>query len=154
MLDLARPDPEGERAQRAVRRGVAVAADQRRARQREAELGADHVDDPLLGRGRVDVVDAEFGGVGAQRVELRGALRIGDRQQPAVRPQPRRRRQIVVRHRQRQFRPAHPATRGAQPLERLRARHLVDQVAVDVDQAGAVVAPLDDVGVPDLLVQG
>src|SRR3546814_18808617 len=41
MLDLARPDAEGKRADAAVARGVAVAAAERRAGQRKALFGAD-----------------------------------------------------------------------------------------------------------------
>src|SRR3546814_6948689 len=56
MLDLARPDAEGERADSAMARGVAVAADDRRAGQRKALFGADDMDDALLGRiGRAPV---------------------------------------------------------------------------------------------------
>ena len=47
VLDLARADPEGEGAERAVGRGVAVAAHDRHARLGEALLGADDVDDAL-----------------------------------------------------------------------------------------------------------
>ena len=47
VLDLGRPDPERERAERAVRRRVPVAADDRHARLRQPELRADHVDDSL-----------------------------------------------------------------------------------------------------------
>src|SRR3546814_3059810 len=85
MLDLARADPERERPQRAVRRGVTVAAYQRGARQREAQFGADDMDDALFGRGRVDIVDAEFGGVALERGQLVGALGVGDRQAVARR---------------------------------------------------------------------
>src|SRR6202007_1975037 len=46
------------------------------------------------------------------------------------------------------------AVRHAQALEGLRAGHLVDEVTVDVDDAGAVVLAMDDVAVPDLLEQG
>ena len=49
MLDLAGADAEGQRAERAVRRGMAVAADQRGARQGEALLGPDDMDDALRG---------------------------------------------------------------------------------------------------------
>ena len=42
--------------------------------------------------------------------------------------------------------------RHAQALERLRARHLVDEMAVDIDEARAA-RGLDDVVVPDLVVQ-
>src|SRR3546814_2972783 len=43
--------------------------------------------------------------------------------------------------------------RSPQPLERLRARHFVDEVAVDIDQAGSIIAPFVDVRVPNLLVE-
>ena len=47
MLGLRGADAEGERAERAVGRGVAVAAHQRDARQGEALLRADDVADAL-----------------------------------------------------------------------------------------------------------
>src|SRR3546814_5780689 len=53
----------------------------------------------------------------------------------------------------RQIGSAHLAPRCPQPLERLRARHFVDEVAVDIDQAGSIIAPFDDVRVPNLLVE-
>ena len=45
VLDLRGADAEGQRAEGAVRRGVAVAAHDGHARQGQALLGADHVDD-------------------------------------------------------------------------------------------------------------
>ena len=48
-------------------------------------------------------------------------------------------------------RPAHAAAGHAQTLEGLRRGHFVDQMAVDIEQAGAVRRALDDVGVPDLV---
>jgi hypothetical protein len=47
MLDFGGADAVRQRAERAMRRGVAVAADDGHARQREALLGADDVDDAL-----------------------------------------------------------------------------------------------------------
>ena len=49
MLDLARADAEGKRAERAMRRGVAVAANDRHAGQGEALLGTDDMNDALTG---------------------------------------------------------------------------------------------------------
>ena len=49
-LHLARADAEGERAERAVGGGVRVAADDRHARLRQAELGTDDMDDALAVR--------------------------------------------------------------------------------------------------------
>ena len=63
MLDLGSADAVGERAESAVRGGVAVAADERGARQREALLGPDDVDDALALVELVEIFDAEVLGV-------------------------------------------------------------------------------------------
>jgi hypothetical protein len=63
MLDLGGADAEGQRAERAMGRGVAVAADDGGAGQREALLGADDVDDALALVELVEIFDAEFLGV-------------------------------------------------------------------------------------------
>ena len=154
MLDLAGADAEGERAERAMRGGVAVAADQGRAGQGEALLGADDMDDPLRPRRVGEVGDAEIGDIGLQRLELGRAFGVGDRDPPAVARHARRRRQIMVGHGQSEVGPAHAPALDPQAVERLRRRHLMDQVPVDIEQAGAVVAPLNHMGVPDLLVEG
>jgi hypothetical protein len=60
----------------------------------------------------------------------------------------------VIGHRKGEVGPAHGAAGGAKPRERLRAGHFVDEVTVDVDKAGAVVAAFHDVIGPDLFVQG
>ena len=59
-------------------RGVRVAADDGHAGLGGAELGADHVDDALLGVLHVEEFDAELGAVFAQRVDLRGGDLVGD----------------------------------------------------------------------------
>ena len=79
VLDLARADAERQRPERAVRGGVAVAADDRHARQRAALLGADDVDDALAGIAHREVGDAELGRVLAQHLDLAGRDRVGDR---------------------------------------------------------------------------
>ncbi len=147
MLDLGRADAVGERPEGAVGRGVAVAAHDRRARQGEALLGTDDVDDALPGVELVEILDAEIAGVLGQRLDLGRALGIVD----AVRAVGGR--HVVVDDGQRLLRVAHAATRHAQPLEGLRARHLMDEVAVDVEQACAIGLLLDDVVVPDLVVE-
>ena len=74
MLDLGRPDPERQRAQPAMGAGMAVAANEGRARQAEAQLRPDDVDDPLFGRERVDIGEAELSDIASQRRQLRGAV--------------------------------------------------------------------------------
>ena len=92
----------------------------------QAELRADDVDDALAAAaGRVER-DAELLAVAPQRVELRlrraGPDRAG---RPSARCGPSSRGQV---------RPAHLPPGQAQALERLRRRHLVDEVQVDVEQ--------------------
>ena len=77
MLDLGGADAVGERAERAVGRGMAVAAHERRAGQREALLGADDVDDALPLVELVEVFEVEEFRVLREIGDLRGALRIG-----------------------------------------------------------------------------
>ena len=97
----------------------------------------------------VEIFDAELSHVLGQRLDLEPRLGLLD---AAVR------RSVVwmlwsttasVRPGERTLPPRH-----AQALEGLRARHLVDEVAVDVEEAGAVGLTVDDVVVPDLVVEG
>ena len=150
VLDLARADAEGQGAEGAVRAGVAVAADDRGAGQREAQLGADDVDDALADVVHVEQLDAELRGSCrvsvstwmrevSSRDRLRAVARSGTLWSGTA--------SVSVG-------PAHLAAGQPQALERLRAGHLVDEVPVDVEEAGAVRRSLDDVAVPDLLEQG
>jgi len=66
-----------ERAERAMRRGVAVTADDGGAGQRKTLLGADDVDDALALVELVVIFDAEFLGVLGQRLDLLDALGSG-----------------------------------------------------------------------------
>src|SRR5271157_4475125 len=78
MLDLGGADAVGERPERAMGRGVAVAADDRRPRQGEALLRPDDVDDSLAGIELVVIFDAEFARVAGELLDLEAALGIGD----------------------------------------------------------------------------
>jgi hypothetical protein len=143
VLDLRRADRDGERAEGAVRRGVAVAADDRLARLRQPELRADDVDDPLVTGARSVEADAELLRVRAQGVELRLRHRIRDR--------PGQGRDVVVHRRDRQLGAPHRSAREPQPLECLGGGDLVHEVQVDVEQRRLALLLQDDVGVPDLL---
>src|SRR5262249_52231705 len=63
-------------------------------------------------------------------------------------------RHVVVDDAESLVRRAHLAAAQAQTLERLRARDLVHEVAVDIDEAGAVRLLVDQMVVPDLVVKG
>jgi hypothetical protein len=80
VLDFGGADAVRQRAERAVRRGVAVAADDRHAGQREALLRADDVDDALALVVLVVILDAELLALLRERLDLlRLRDRVGDR---------------------------------------------------------------------------
>ena len=62
--------------------------------------------------------------------------------------------QIMVGHGQRQIGTTHLATGQSKPFKRLRACHLMDEVTIDIDEAGAIGASLDNVRVPDFFIKG
>jgi hypothetical protein len=131
-----------------MRRRVAVAAHDRGAGQGKALLRADDVHDALAAVELVEIFDAEVLGVLCQRLDLFGALRIRIGEFAI------RRRHVVIDHGKRFFGRAHLAAGRAQSLERLRARHLVHEMAIDVEQAGSVRGFVDQMVVPDLVVEG
>ena len=111
------------------------------------------MDNALFGIGIADIADAERRRIAFERGQLLRAFAIGNGDALARGIASRGGRQIVIGHRQRQIGAAHRAPGQTQRLERLRAGHFMDQVPVDIDQAGAVIAAFNNVGVPDLLVQ-
>ena len=147
MLDLGGADAVGERAERAVRAGVAVAADQRHAGQRKALLRPDDVDDALALVELVEIFQPEQLGVLGEIGDLLLALGIGVLL-PAIGG-----RHVVIDHAQRLVRRVHLAAGEPQAFERLRARHFVHEMPVDIDEAGAVRLFVDEVVVPDFIVE-
>ena len=86
VLDLAGADAEGERAEGAVGGGVRVAADDRHARLRDAQLRPDHVHDPLAGGADRVERDAELLAVALERLApARARARRGSARRPACR---------------------------------------------------------------------
>src|SRR3546814_18407241 len=78
MFDLRGSDPERERPERAVRRGVAVAADDRHSRLRTPLLGSDNMDDPAARIAHREILDPETARIFDQCFELRARLAIGN----------------------------------------------------------------------------
>lgn len=149
MLDLGGADAVCQRAEGAVRRRVAVAADDGHAGQGEALFWADDVDDALALVACRIIFDAEFGGIGGQRFHLNAAFLVLDAEMAIGRG-----RNVMVDDGERLFRRANLATGHAQAFERLRRGDFVDQVAVDVKKTGAVRLFVDQMIVPDLVVEG
>ena len=145
VLDLAGADPERERAEGAVGGGVRVAADDRHARLGDAQLGSDHVHDPLpVGAERVHG-HAELDTVALERFDLHARELVLDARGHGGAVGGR----VVVGGGERAVGPADAAPGQAQPIEGLGAGDLVDEVQVDVQQAVG-----DLVGLPYLLKKG
>jgi hypothetical protein len=141
-----------ERAERAMRAGVRIAADDGHARQRGALLRADHVHDALaLVEERKVRRCAEGLDVRVERHHLLARGRIDDAVVAAL---PALRRRVVVGRGDDRARAPDLPPGQAQALEGLRARHLVHQVAIDVEHGRAVVLGVDGVLVPELVVEG
>ena len=147
VAHLARADTERHGAERAVRRGVAVAARDRGAGLGEPELGADHVHDPLLSARRLEEPDAVLGAIALERHEHLLGERI--EQRPALRL----RRDDVINGGEGAVRKAHRQTHLAQHREGLRAGDLVDQVQADEELGVAARQLAHAVRVPDLVEQ-
>ena len=147
MLDFRCADAIRERAERAVRRGVAVATNKRNSGQRKSLLRADDVHDPLPLVELIVIFKPEELGVLGQVRDLLFALRVGILLMPVGG------RHVVIDHAQSFLGRAHLAARQAQAFERLRARHLMHEMAVDIEQARAVRLLVNQMVVPDLVVQ-
>ena len=98
--------------------------------------GPDHVHDALADVALVEVFDAEILGVAGQGLDLDAAFLVLDALEAVGAGG-----DVVVDHGQRLLRRAHLAAGHAQALEGLRARHLVHEVPVDIEDAGAVRLP-------------
>ncbi|MCY1243357.1 hypothetical protein D9M72_563690 [compost metagenome] len=124
-----------------------VAADHRHARQRRALLRPDHVHDALAVVVHLELGDAKAVAVRVQRVDLQLRHRIGNAL-AAVGG-----RHVVVRHGQVGADAPYRTLRQLQPFERLRAGHFMQQVAVDIEQRGAVFLDVDGVVIPEFVVE-
>jgi hypothetical protein len=93
------------------------------------------------------IFDAEIARVLGQRLDLDRRFRVVDAK-GAVSGW-----HVVVDHGQRLLRGADLAAGHAQALEGLRAGHLVHQMAVDIEQAGAVRRLMHQMRVPDLVIK-
>src|SRR5699024_2819660 len=147
-LDLARADTEGEGSERAMRGGVGVAAHDGRTRLGEPELWSDDVHDALFDVAERRDAYAELLAVAPQRLHLRTRHRIGDRLVDVEGGN------VVVLGRESQIGAPNTPAGKAKAVECLRARHLVDEMEIDVEEVRLAVGVANDVFVPYLLCKG
>ena len=108
----------------------------------------DDVLDALAAVEQADQFDPEVATVALDVVDLRSGLRIGDRTHAQGRG-----RVDVIDDRERARWPADRTLRLAQRGERLGARVLVQDVAIDVQEQMPIIEPAHRVGVDDLVVE-
>jgi hypothetical protein len=144
---LGRADAEGERAHAAMCRGVAVAADQGRAGQGQTLLGPHDMDDALAVLAEIEQLDAVGARGLAHRQDQRLARRMG--LLGAAGPG----RHGVVGRAVGQPRLGRRVALVDRFLQRLAARHVVQQQPVDMEQHEAVAEIGNDVLIPDLVEQ-
>ena len=145
MLDLAGTDAHGDRAERAVRGRVTVAAHDGHARLGESELRPDDVDDALFGVAHRVQADSELLAIAPERLHLGARDGVGDRLVDVDGGD------VVVLGGDRQVGSAHGATGQPQPIEGLRAGDLVDEVQIDVDEIGFARGALAGAGGHDVV---
>ena len=146
VLDLGGADPDRQRAERAVGRGVRVAAHDRHARLRQSQLRTDDVHDPLVRRSDAVQGNPELVAVLLEAADLGERDLVGEGKRAI------RRGNRVVHGRQGLARATHAEAAVAQAVECLRARHLVDKVQVDAQHVGSAIgAGRDEMVVPDLV---
>jgi hypothetical protein len=148
VLNFGRADAEREAAERAMGRRVAVAADHGHTRLGQALLWPNDVDNALA-----DIVDAVIGhaeifDVLFQRLDLDARFVVLNATRPVDG------RHVVIGDGQCFVRTSEATAGSAKALKRLGAGHFVDQMQVDINQAGAVFLGCNQVVLPNLVKQG
>ena len=152
MLDFTGSDAVRQSTKSAVGRGVRVAANYRHARQGGAVFRADHMHDALaFGQKRKISRSTKLLHIAVQGHHLLFAGGVGD---PCIALLPACGGRVVVRCGDDGTVAPDRATSLTQALKGLRAGNLVHQVAVYVEDGGAIFLGVDNVRVPQFVVEG
>src|SRR6267154_3958530 len=127
MLDFAGADAECQRAERSVSGSVAVPADDRLPRLRDAELWPDDVHDALMLAVHVKEAHAGFAAIFLKRLELQAGVGVDDGQSAIFGGDG------VVHYGESEIGAADFASFGAQAGERLRGSAFVNEMTVNID---------------------
>ena len=129
MFNFARTDAKSDCAERAVGCSVAVAADDRHARECATLFGADDMHDALVRVAHGVKRDAEIFGIGAHDVDLFCRDGVGDGQMNVLG------RHIVIFGGHGEIRSAYPALADSQTVEGLGAGDLMDEVEIYIERS-------------------
>ena len=144
-LYLRRTDAECDGAESPVRRRMAVAADDRHTRLRNAQLGAHDMHDPVTRTAEFEILDSVRLAVATERFELHPALLFGNRFVLIDG------RHVMVGRTGRPVGTGYLDSPVTQTQKGHGRGHLVDIVAVDIQHAPAPVQLTDRMSVPYLV---
>ena len=148
VADLAGTNAECERAESAMRAGVAVAADNRHARLRDAQFRPDHVNDALDVAFNVEERHVKVGAVLAESANLRGRI-VG----PVELHGPDTGGDGMIHGRKSPVRPPHRQAPFAKSGERLWRGDFMHQVGIDVEHGRRAFILRNHVRIPDFFEQ-
>ncbi len=148
VFDFGSAYAEGQRTQRAMCRGVRIAAHHGHARQSRPLFRADDMDDALAYVIHLEFGDPKLGAIAVQRFDLQARDRIGDTLATIGGGY------IVVGRGQIGRATPHIATGQSQPLEGLRRGDFMHQLTIYVDETTTVFAATHHMGVPQFVVKG
>ena len=145
MFNLGCANAKGQCAECTMCCGVRVTTHNRHPRQGKALFRANHMHNtlPLVIHGKIR--HAKFSSIFFQRFDLNAAFFIGDASRPVCC------RNIMVSHRQCAVWCAYRAGGVAQTFERLWAGNFMHQMAVDIDQTGAIILAMHNMRIPNLV---
>src|SRR5262245_16154006 len=148
VRNLGGPDAEGQRAQRAVRRGMAVTANHDHAGLAQTLLGPNHVNDALSWVLEPEQRHAHLPRMGFEILDHGAAARLVDRGKVAAKG-----RYVVVRRGEGPVGTTHLQIALLEHAKGV-AGPVVHQVSIDVQQGSTVWARLDRVRGPNLVEHG
>ena len=145
MLNFRSSNAKCERSKCAVSAGVTVAADNRHAGLREAQLRSNYMHDSLVGRVHIEQRNSEVPAILLQRLNLPGRNVIGDGSATRFS------RNVVVDRGHCTIRLTHSAFCSAQTVKSLRRSHLVDEMQIDIQKRKLAGRHADNMRIPDFV---
>ena len=136
--------PNARATQRTMRRSVGIAANHGQTRLCETLFGSDDMHNSLTHIEQFDIGESEFPGILLEKLDLDPGLLILDALGPALG------RHVMIGNQQLGVRHPHPTAILPQTVKRLGACDFMDDLAIDIKNAGPVIPLVDEMSLPDL----
>jgi hypothetical protein len=145
VFDFTRADAKRKRTKRTVSARVTVAANDRHAGLSQAKLWSNDVNDALFRRVNIEELNAKFFAVSPQCFDLLRRGRVSDRETAIGSGD------VVIDSAESKIRASYFAACLAQTIKRLRRRHLVNEVQIDVKERRLTTHFTNNVRLPKLV---